>query len=124
MFLTAAGEQRRPAKVLALIKFFSELDHARQFLSGDLFMRRLSYFRREEDAEGRWDCTEGVWAWLQKKDLQIRMDVSGVGSIHITDRDLAAPVQMSLGEPDDLHIFCMYAYYVESPLPGDDLREV
>ena len=124
MFLTTVDEQRRPARAFALIKFFSELGHARQFLDGDLFMRRLSYFRREEDTEGRWDCTEGVWAWLQKKGLQIRMDVPSVGAIHITDRDLAAPVQMSLGEPDDLHIFCMYAYYVESPLPGDDLREV
>jgi len=124
VFLTQANDPRRPASAFALIKFFYEMDHARQFLDGDLFMRRLSYFRRQEDAEGRWDATEGTWAWLQKRGLQIHMTVPSLGPIHITEDDLGAPVQMSLGPPDDLHIFCMYAYYLEAPLPGDDLREV
>jgi len=106
------------------VKFFSEFEHAQQFLNGDLFMRRLSYFRREEDAEGRWDSTEGVWAWLQKQGLQIRMNVPGLDAINITERDLAAPLAMSLGEPDDLYIFCMYGYYFEVALPGDDLRDI
>jgi len=31
---------------------------------------------------------------------------------------------MSRSEPDDLYIFCMYAYYLEAALPSDDLRDV
>jgi hypothetical protein len=46
------------------------------------------------------------------------------GAINITERDLAAPVSMSLAEPDDLYIYCMYAYYIEEALPGDDLRDI
>jgi hypothetical protein len=124
MILPSTTDRPRPSKAFALVKFFSEVGHAQQFLDGDLFMRRLSYFRREEDAEWRWDSTEGVWAWLQKQGLQIRMNVPNVGSINITERDLAAPVAMSLGEPDDLYIFCLYAYYIEEPLAGDDPRDV
>lgn len=124
MILSSIADRPRPSKAFALLKFFSKFEHAQQFLNGDLFMRRLSYFRREEDAEGRWDSTEGVWAWLQRQGLQIQMNVPSVGAINITERDLAAPVAMSLSEPDDLYIFCMYAYYLEVALPGDDLRDV
>jgi hypothetical protein len=124
MILLSSSDRPRPSKAYALVKFFSELDHAQHFLDGGLFMRRLAYFRRQEDAEGRWDSTEGVWAWLQKQGLQIQMNVPAVGAINITERDLAAPVSMSLGEPDDFYIYCMYAYYLEEALPGDDLRDV
>ena len=124
MIILNTGDSRRPSKAFALVKFFRQSEHAQQFLNGDLFMRRLSYFRREEDAEGRWDSTEGVWAWLQKKGLQIRMNVHSIGAINITERDLAEPVAMSLSELDNLYIFCMYAYYLEAPLPSDDLRDV
>jgi len=124
MNLLSASDRPRPYKAGVLVKFFSEFEHAQQFLDGDLFMRRLSYFRREEDAEGRWDATEGVWAWLQKAGLQIQLNVPAVGTINVTDHDLAAPVSMSLGEPDDLYIYCMYAFYIEEALPGDDLRDI
>ncbi|MDE1905753.1 MAG: hypothetical protein KGH75_04810 [Rhodospirillales bacterium] len=124
MILLSPSDQFRPSKAYALIKFFSERDHSEQFLDGSLFMRRLSYFRREEDAEGRWDSTEGVWSWLQKKDLRINMNIPSVGAISITERDLAAPVSMSIGGPDNLYIYCMYAYYIEQALPTDDIRDI
>jgi hypothetical protein len=124
MYLLNVDEPRRKSKIFALVKFFSELDHARQFLDGDLFMRRLSYYRRQEDAEGRWDATEGVWAWLQKPGLKIELSVPRIGVANITERDLAAPVSMALGETDELYIYCMYAYYVQEPLPSDDPEEI
>jgi hypothetical protein len=124
MYLLNPSDPRRRSKIFAFVKFFGELEHAEQFLDGNLFMRRLSYYRRKEDAEGRWDSTEGMFAWLQKKGLQIQMTLPTVGVANITERDLAAPVSMSLGETDDLFIFCMYAYNIEEPLPGDDLRDI
>jgi hypothetical protein len=124
MYLLNVNEPRRKTKIFALVKFFAELEHAHQFLDGDLFMRRLSYYRRQEDAEGRWDATEGVWAWLQKQGLKIDLGVPGIGVANITERDLAGPVSMSLGETDNLYIYCMYAYYLQEPLPGDDPDEI
>ena len=124
MILTDAADIPRRSKVYALVKFFSENDHAEQFLDGTLFTRRLSYFRRMEEEDGRWDSTEGTWAWLQKKGLQIRMEVPQIGPIHIGEPDLAAPVSMSLAAHDDLHIFCSYAYYVDEARAGDDLRDI
>jgi len=124
MILLSTADPLRRSRGFAMVKFFSEFEHAQQFLNGDLFMRRLSYYRREEDAEGRWDSTEGVWAWLQKGGLQIQMNVPNIGAVNIGERDLAAPVAMSLGEPDDLYIFCTYAYYLEEPLPGDDPKDI
>jgi hypothetical protein len=124
MYLLNVDEPRRKTKIFALVKFFSELEHARQFLDGDLFMRRLSYYRRQENAEGRWDATEGVWAWLQKQGLEIELTVPRIGVANITERDLAAPVSMSLCETDDLYIYCMYAYHIQEPLPGDDPEEI
>ena len=67
MIILNTGDSRRPSKAFALVKFFRQSEHAQQFLNGDLFMRRLSYFRREEDAEGRWDSTEGVWPGCKRK---------------------------------------------------------
>ena len=52
------------------------------------------------------------------------MDVPAVRPINITECDLAAPVSISLGEPDHLYIYCMYAYYIEKALPGDDARDI
>jgi hypothetical protein len=124
MYLLNVDEPRRKTNIFALVKFFGELEHANRLLDGDLFMRRLSYYRRQEDAEGRWDSTEGVWAWLQKQGLEIALTVPRIGVANITERDLAAPVSMSLSETDDLYIYCMYAYYLQEALPGDDPEEI
>jgi hypothetical protein len=86
VYLLNVDEPRRKAKIFALAKFFSELGHVRQFLDGDLFMRRLSHYGRQEDAEGRWDATEGVWAWLQKQGLEIALTVPRIGVANITER--------------------------------------
>jgi hypothetical protein len=124
MYLMAPTDRPRPSRVFALVKLFADREHAEQFLDGDLFMRRLSYFRQEEDAEGRWDSTEGVFAWLQRQGLQIQIIAPRFSHLNINEHDLANPVSISLGEPDDLYIFCTYAYYIEQPLPGDDPRDV
>jgi hypothetical protein len=124
MYLLNVDEPRRKSKIFALVKFFSEFEHADRFLDGELFMQRLSYYRRQEDAEGRWDATEGVWAWLQKQGLEIKLTVPRIGVANITERDLAAPVSMSLSETDYLYVYCMYAYYTQEPLPDDDPAEI
>lgn len=124
MYLLNVNEPRRKTTAFAYVKFFSEREHAEHFLDGDLFMRRLAYFRRVEDEEGRWDSTEGTWAWLQKQGLEILLTVPGVGITTMTERDFAAPVSMALSQTDDLYVFCMYSYYIQEPLPTDDLREV
>ncbi|GCE79380.1 hypothetical protein [Komagataeibacter oboediens] len=113
MILLNPSDRPSGSKIFFLIKFFSEKDHARQFLDGNLFMRRMSYFQREEDSGGRWDETEGVGAWWQKKGMKIRLCPPGRRSINITEKDLAGPVYLSPLAFDNIYIYCMYAIHIE-----------
>jgi len=97
-----------------LIKFFKEKEHAEQFMSGSLYMNRLSYFKTVENGDdGRFDTNEAVSHWWQPKGLILKINTPGTGEIIITDKDLAAPVAMSLELYDDYHIFCMYALWTD-----------
>jgi hypothetical protein len=48
--------------ILFLIKFFSEESHAEEFLAGNLYLNRLSYFKRLENRDDvtRRDPNEAV----------------------------------------------------------------
>jgi hypothetical protein len=124
MYVLNVNEPRRRTITYAYVKFFSERDHAEQFLDGKLFMQRVAHFRQQEDEEGRWDRTEGVSAWLQKQGLEIQLTMPTIGVANITERDLAAPVSISMSETDEPYIFCLYAYYIQRPLPTDDPRDI
>jgi hypothetical protein len=53
-----------------LVKFFSEEQHANQFIAGQLYLNRLSYFKKVEAAseDGRPDANEAVAVWWQPDD--------------------------------------------------------
>jgi hypothetical protein len=105
-----------------LIKFFTEEDHADQFLRGRLLLRRLSHFKRIENAADttRRDPTEAVGAWLQPKGLRINFLAPGMSHLDITDKDLAGPVSISFDEHDHLHLYCMYAVHTSGFDFGED----
>ena len=98
-----------------LIKFFTQKEHAEQFMDGDIYMNRLSFFKKIEDAgdDGRADQYEAISHWWQPDDLIIKLNIPGVGETEITKKDLAAPVTMALQAHDDLHVFCMYAMWTD-----------
>jgi hypothetical protein len=103
--------QRGKIAALYLIKFFNEDSHAIQFIAGDLFMRRLSYFKRLEDAEGRGDPNEALFAWLQPRGLKMNFEIPGFGKSEITESDLAAPVSLGFHDHNFLYVYCMYCVY-------------
>jgi hypothetical protein len=105
------AEQEMSGMIWYLIKFFAEESHADQFLQGELFLNRLSYFKKLESAsaDGRPDAHEAVAMLWQPHDLVIDLNIPGIGKVKITKDDLAAPVSTSFDFHNHLHIFCMYA---------------
>jgi hypothetical protein len=108
-----------------LVKFFSEERHADEFLSGKLFLNRLSYFQKleEECTDGRSDITEAIKMWFQPSDTYMSLSVPGIGTVKITPQDLAAPVSVTNTNADYLHVFCMYAIYTSEPLSNSTTIE-
>ena len=104
------------------IKFIDEKSYVNDFLSGNIYMNRLSYFKKiEQDDEDfdRADKHEGAFAWLQPG--QGRLTINGQD---ITG-DLAGPIEMYDNELDYLNIFCLYAAHsgnldVRDMLKGND----
>jgi hypothetical protein len=95
--------------ILHLIKFFEKEEYADQFLQGKLYLNRLSYFKKLEQAQadGRPDANEAVAIWLQKEKTHIEFKEHP--ELDIAPENLAGPVQVSFVHYDDLHVFCMTA---------------
>ena len=102
-------------RISFLVKLFERPEYADQFMAGGLYLNRLSFFKRIENAADlvRGDPYEGTFAWLQPRGLRISMNPPGMGPIEITDQHLTRPVSISMVDHDDLHALCTYA--VHSP---------
>ena len=100
-------------QIWLILRFFSEEQHANEFLDGKLYMNRLSCFQKQEEecTDGRADSTEAIKMWIQPHDVNLSLNVPGIGSVHITPADLAGPMSFSSGIASYLHILCMYAIY-------------
>ncbi len=90
--------------IFFLVKVFENEDFADQFLKGNVFAKRLSYFRKLEEGEdaNRSDQHEGVVSWHQPGKVNIEIN----GRL-ITD--LAGPVSVKMHWHDQLNVFCIYA---------------
>jgi hypothetical protein len=99
-------------EILYFIKFFSEEQHADQFMAGQLYFNRLSYFKKiEGEDDGRPDTTEAVAMWWQPHDVIMELNVLGIGEVKITKDDLVAPISVAYDHHNHLHLFCLYAVY-------------
>ena len=96
-----------------LVKVFSEQDHADKFLRGELYARRLSWFKKLEGDDGRRDEYEA--AIMPRRDnliitLEAKNVVTGeVEEFTIPMEDLAAPPILQPEHFDHINVFCMYA---------------
>ena len=104
-----------------LIKFFKEEDHADNFRKGNLYLNRLSYFKKKDESpeDVRSDLHEALSHHWQPDDLIIELNFPGTGINKITKSDLAGPVTVGLELFNNLHIFCMYAVHTD----GFDLTD-
>ena len=94
-----------------LVKVFSEPEHADKFLRGELYARRLSWFKKLEGDEGRGDEYEAA-IMPQRENLIItlaahNMVTGEVEEFTVTSEDLAAPPKLQPEHFDHVNVFCM-----------------
>jgi hypothetical protein len=91
---------------------FEKAEYADNFINGLLYLNRLSYFQRLEQAkdDGRPDENEALAAWLQKASIQFKDHPE----LNITSENLATPISISFNHHSNLHVFCMTAMHTGS----------
>lgn len=91
-------------KIIFFAKIFEREEYAKDFIKGNLYSNRLSFFRgyEEEQSANRGDKYEGVVSWYQPDRIQLE-----INRISITD--LADPVMVQMNWHDHLNVFCIYA---------------
>lgn len=101
-------------RILFLVKVFGDEVHARAFMDGELFARRLSYFKGLDGSDIRRDEDEGA-VMLQREggvlELTAKNPETGeiLSSIRIPGSQLAAPLTIRPGWANHINLFCMYA---------------
>ena len=96
-----------------LVKVFSVQDHADKFLRGELYARRLSWFKNLKGDDRRGDEHEA--AIMPRRDnliitLKAKNVVTGeVEEFTIPMEDLAALPILQPEHFDHINVFCMYA---------------
>ena len=106
--------------IYLLVKLFSDQDHANRFLRGELYARRLSWFKNLAGDYERGDEHEAA-AVLPRDGTTLTMETVADGEIQevkVGKDDLAGPIVMKLHYFDHLNLFCMCA------LQSDDFRTV
>jgi len=97
------------------VKFFKEKDHANQFIEGNLYLNRISFFKKngyeDEDNDGRPDRHEAISSWLQPNGLSLT--VESFPELSLSEKDFLGPV--SIADPcyEALHVLCMTATVVK-----------
>ena len=113
--------------IQGLVKIYSEKEHADKFLRGEMFARRLSWFRKlkgedERSEDGRSDEYEGA-AVLPKDESILNLEAHDLlsGEVRriptISGDDLANPLIIRTDLSGDIHLFCMYAFH------GNDFQQ-
>ena len=112
-----------------LVKVFSEQDHADKFLRGELYARRLSWFKKSECDDGRGDEYEATII-ARRHNLIITLKAKNVVTGEVEEftipmEDLAAPPILQLQHFDHINVFCMYAAHSEGfkQILEDNLEE-
>ena len=91
--------------IFYLAKFFEKEKHAIDFMNGQLYMNKLSFFKELEDSNNdyRGDKNEGTFVWGQPG--KIRIEING----HDMSNDLAGPASLSSNRLDEFNVLCLYA---------------
>ena len=94
-------------KILFLAKAFSEENHAKAFLRGDLHVNRLANFKKMRiDDDPRADSEEGIIPW--RDDGVAKAILIPQGRPHETIT-MYGPGSMQIGRINSLNVLCMYA---------------
>jgi len=94
--------------IFFLTKVFDSEGYAEDFISGNIFANRLSYFREleEEESGNRSDKHEGIVNWYQPDQIKIELN----GRV-LTD--IAGPASIKMHWHNHINVFCIYAAHSE-----------
>ena len=104
-----AGRRNGRTKIFFLAKFFSEEQHAEQFMRGRLYANRLGYFRDLERDSVRADAYEGVSLLCGNIDLAATIDGLRTERITVPEHELAGPVEVRMDWTEHVNLLCMHA---------------
>ena len=94
----------RMGTIFFLVKFFEKEIHAKEFVHGEIFARKLSEFKQAEDGgeSGRMDRHEGTTALWQR----------GKGRLTLNGMDIPdVSVQIQMDRVSNLNVFCLHAVH-------------
>ena len=102
-----------------LVKVSSEKDHADRFMQGEIYARRLSWFRKLEGDDQRGDELEAAIVY-PRENIRIVLEPINIetGEAHeviIPPEDIATNPVLTLDHFNNLHVFCMYATGIKNP---------
>ncbi|ABR91882.1 Hypothetical protein mma_2532 [Janthinobacterium sp. Marseille] len=95
--------------IVCFIKFFSEEKFADDFMKGEIYFNRLSYFKNLENENDRGDKQEGLWAVWQPEGMTVEITINNKV---LKINELAGPITIAYDKHKHFHIFCMYAAYL------------
>lgn len=98
-------------EVMILIKVFDSERHADAFFSkGEMYCRKVGYFKRIEGDAARGDKFEGVAGWYQPDLISAEIKIrTPNGEVESHQLDLAAPLIMQHAAVDRFNAYCMYS---------------
>ena len=99
--------------IFFLAKVFEQQKYADAFLRGEIFVNRLSYFKKIEEGDGRGDKYEGaIMLPIEGLTITLRAPDTITGEVDektMTKDDLVAPPIIEARWNDHINVFCMYA---------------
>lgn len=104
-----AGRRNARTRIFFLAKFFSEEQHADQFMHGRLHANRLGYFKKLGSDSVRADAYEGVS--LLRGDINLAATIDGLRTERITvpEHELAGPAEVRMDWTEHVNLLCMHA---------------
>lgn len=95
-----------------LVKMFSEKDHADKFMQGEIYARRLSWFRTLEGDDQRGDEHEATIVY-NRENIRIALEPTNIETgkteeFIVPPEDLVSNPVLTLDNFNNLHVFCMH----------------
>lgn len=95
-------------KIYCFVKLFQSESHREDFLSGNLYMNTLKFFKgyEEQEESNVGDKHEAPMAWLQPGQFIMKLD-----GVELPEEDGAGPMLIQNNAHDRLNVLCLYSIH-------------
>ena len=92
--------------IFSLIKIFQNKSYLDDFLDGNLYMNRISYFRNNKKYpnDDKYDANEGIIGWFQPDKMKVF-----IAGHEIPSSDIIEPIKTKNNKISNTPIFCLYS---------------